>query len=545
MLFMGNVKRQDIPYEELQDLSLRILPFLGSEKYDPEINETYNAGNTKKSYINSKFIYDKTGYWPNELYRFGIVYILPNGQLTPVFNVRGGIGIGQLNKGFQDVPLKENNKRYYLKYNESSNYLSEPKRNIAYKNNKEVQIFSNYTPYDYENVKGVCSFNPVLQFSADPDIYYIDFYIPADVKLELKNYVKGYFFVRQPRMPLVLAQGITLGVDKESRTPTIPTAGGVLSRLQNVLPNSHVETENINGLNYITEGFLKRYSFTFKKKSSSLWGKIGKIMGVAALVIGGLAASIVTGGGSLVGSLALVGTITGAVGTSIGAVAVGLIAGAAAGVAAGAVTGLVASAQELGQAVARIGEKKQLNGKATKAPSGYKLVETEDSRTLTSNFDDRIIIKDSSKNEVQCIICPDYTINQAYYNQIFTGNEHLIETDSRQSLTVEAFSRESYFTNKNRHFYIDQYTNVTSKSSIRAKIVSVPDNIVCTGIEDIIFRSRAGEAEEAWRYKCVAEEITSTSGDDYQKINTDIVRGSFGPYLGTTNNIIGPTNVAV
>ena len=543
MLFMGNIKKQDIPYEELQDLSLRILPFLGSEKYDPEINETYNAGNTKKSYINSKFIYDKTGYWPNELYRFGIVYILPNGQLTPVFNVRGGIGIGQLNRGFQDIPLKEENKRYYLKYNESSNYLSEPKRNIVYKNGTDIYTFSNYTPYDYENVKGVCSFSPVLQFSADPDIYYIDFYIPADVKTELKNYVKGYFFVRQPRMPLVLAQGITLGIDRESRTPTIPTAGGVLARLQNVLPNSHVETENINGLNYITEGFLKRYSFTFKKKSSSLWGKIGKIMGVAALVIGGLAASIVTGGGSLVGSIALVGTITGAVGTSIGAVAVGLIAGAAAGVAAGAVTGLVASAQELGQAVARIGEKKRLNGKATKAPSGYKIVETEDSRTLTSNFDDRIIIKDSLKNDVQCIICPDYTINQAYYNQIFTGNEHLIETDFRQSMTVEAFSRESYFTNKNRHFYIDQYTNVTTKSSIRAKLIGVPDNVVCTGIDDILFRSRAGEAEEAWRYKCVAEEITSTSGDNYQKINTDIVRGSFGPYLGTTNNIIGPAKI--
>jgi hypothetical protein len=118
--------------------------------------------------------------------------------------------------------------------------------------------------------------------------------------------------------------------------------------LQNTLPNSHVETENINGLNYITEGFLKRYSFTIKKKKSSLWGKIGKIMGVAAIVVGGIAASIVTGGGSLVGSIALVGTITGAVGTTVGAVAIGLMAAAAAGVAAATVTGLVASAQELG-----------------------------------------------------------------------------------------------------------------------------------------------------------------------------------------------------
>ena len=555
MLFMGNVKRQDIPYEELQDLSLRILPFLGSEKYDPEINEDYNASNPRKSYINSKFIYDKTGYWPNELYRFGIVYILPNGQLTPVFNVRGGIGIGRENKGFYEIPVKypDGKKRRYINYNESTNYLSESINGESIINNNIEKInqdnpnYYNYSTVDYDNVKGVCSFDPKLLQSTDPDIYYINFYIPVDVKLELKNYIKGYFFVRQPRMPLVLAQGITLGIDKESRTPTIPTAGNILTRLQNVLSNSHVETENINGLNYITEGFLKRYSFSIERKSSSIWSRIGKIAGIAALVVGAAAATIflTPAGAAALGTIS--GKIAAATAIEIGfgtAVGLGAAAGAIGGAAAGALSGsAVASTQELGLAIARIGEKKRLNGKATKAPSGYKLEETEDSRTLTSSFDDRIIIKDSSKNEVQCIICPDYTINQAYYNQIFTGNEHLIETDARQSLTVEAFSRESYFTNKNRHFYIDRYTNITSKSSTKAKIIGVPDNIVCTGIDNIIFRSRAGEAEEAWRYKYVAEEVTSTSGDNYQKINTDIVRGSFGPYLGTTNNIIGPAKI--
>lgn len=550
MLFMGNVKKQNIPYEELQDLSLRILPFLGNEEYDPEIDQDYVSGNPKESYINSKFIYNKTGYWPNELYRFGIVYIMPNGQLSPVFNVRGGIGIGKANYGFSDIPLKENNERYYIKYNESTNLLAESATNFIqldrdaggnYKD--ECKIGTDISVLPYENVKGVCSFDPYLRASNKADIYYVKFYIPHDVKNALKNHIKGYFFVRQPRIPLVLAQGVTLGIDKESRTPTIPTAGGVLTRLQNTLSSTHVETDNINGLNYISEGFLKRYSFTFKKKSSSLWGKIGKIMGVAALVVGGIAASLVTGGSSLLGSIALVGTITGAVGTTVGAVAIGMIAAAAAGVAAGAVTGLIASTQELGQAVARIGEKKKLNGKATKAPSGYKIVETEDSRTLSENFEDRIIIKDESKNQVQCIICPDYSLNQAYYNQIFTGNEHLVETDFRQSLTVEAFSRESYFTNDNRHFYIDQYTNITSKNSTRAKVIAVPDNIVCTGIDNILYRSRAGEAEEAWRYKCIGEEIVSTSDDSYQKINTDIVRGSFSPYLAFTNNTIGPAKI--
>jgi hypothetical protein len=30
-------------------------------------------------------------------------------------------------------------------------------------------------------------------------------------------------------MPMLLVQGVTLGVDKHSRTPTIPTAGPILS----------------------------------------------------------------------------------------------------------------------------------------------------------------------------------------------------------------------------------------------------------------------------------------------------------------------------
>jgi hypothetical protein len=34
MLFLGNVHKQDIPYEELTDLSLRFLPYLKEEIYD-------------------------------------------------------------------------------------------------------------------------------------------------------------------------------------------------------------------------------------------------------------------------------------------------------------------------------------------------------------------------------------------------------------------------------------------------------------------------------------------------------------------------------
>jgi hypothetical protein len=41
-------------------------------------------------------------------------------------------------------------------------------------------------------------------------------------------------------MPLKLAQGVTIGIDNVARTPTIPTAGGMLTTLQNVLEKTHV-----------------------------------------------------------------------------------------------------------------------------------------------------------------------------------------------------------------------------------------------------------------------------------------------------------------
>jgi hypothetical protein len=36
-----------------------------------------------------KNVYDKVGYWPDELYRFGIVFIYENNILSPVFNIQG------------------------------------------------------------------------------------------------------------------------------------------------------------------------------------------------------------------------------------------------------------------------------------------------------------------------------------------------------------------------------------------------------------------------------------------------------------------------
>jgi hypothetical protein len=71
-------------------------------------------------------------------------------------------------------------------------------------------------------------------------------------------------------------------------------------------------------------------------------------------------------------------------------------------------------------------------------------------------------------------------------------------------------------------------------------------------MDELLFRSKAGNAEEAWRYECVSEDYKSEKAkrveivDDEtinnKKINTDIIRGNFSPYLAfnDTNNYFKP-----
>ena len=554
MLFLGNVHKPDIPYNELADLSLRFLPYLKQEEYAVDIDYNYAISTSNKGYLDPQFIYNKTGYWGGEIYRFGIVYILNNGELSPVFNIRGSYNIGEFdNTKLYDSEIKSIDKQYTkipvwkhtpegTKEREFINYHEE-KYTILDKDNQQINTF--------ENVKGVVSFKPTKDTNT---IYSIDIRVDYDTIQELKKLVKGYFFVRQTRIPTILAQGITIGIDKESHTPTIPTADGFLTDLSESLEKTHVTTEDINDVNFISEGFLSRYSFDFKHKSSALWGKIGKIVAVGVGVIALAASAIVTGGGSLAAaagalqgfaavgvSAATIGAASAALGaTTMAALAIGTGAAIAT---VGAVVGTVVAAgiQEARYGVADWFVKKKLEGRNTKAPAGHKIVEVEDSRKIDQDFLKRFIPKDSKSNIIAGIICPDYSINQAYYNQIFTGNNHLIELTTTQNINCLNGHSTNYFTNDERHFYVPAYYDRNINTARTFKIVGVPDNIKCIGIDNMLFRSRAGEAEEVWRYECIAEDFKSdkakvTNSEDEEtqsnkKINTDIIRGSFGPYL--------------
>jgi hypothetical protein len=95
-LFMANIHKSKIEYDLLSKLSLCFYPYKTEEQYpliNDGISESYEISAKSMGYYDSKYIYDKTGYWPGELYRLGVVYILKDGSLSPVFNIRGATNI--------------------------------------------------------------------------------------------------------------------------------------------------------------------------------------------------------------------------------------------------------------------------------------------------------------------------------------------------------------------------------------------------------------------------------------------------------------------
>lgn len=237
-LFFGNLEMPDINYKELTDISLRFCPVVETSKYEITkiVDETYAVQDKyRDSYYDSQYIYNKTGYWPGEIYRFGIVYILNDGTLTPVFNVRG-IEEAPNDKTFEQHYTKfsfvtqENNKevRQYIAYDETTNLLLlNNEQNNEQQNNKQ------------QNCKGVIK----MPESNSLDILGIKFILQDEedriIQALAELGVKGYFFVRQKRIPTILCQALTIGVDKESHTPVIPML-------------------NENNMEYIAECFLEQ-----------------------------------------------------------------------------------------------------------------------------------------------------------------------------------------------------------------------------------------------------------------------------------------------
>ena len=528
-LFMANVHKSKIEYDLLSKLSLCFCPYKSEERY-PLVNDgidcEYHINTMSDGYYDTKYIYDKTGYWPGELYRIGVVYILKDGSLSPVFNIRGATNIPV----FGTDNFKYRITSDFYPSDGSPRKLSDILSEIDY--SEEDYMIVGGTA-DNENAKGVIQLSSDF-FNSNEAFPVVGLNITAhnSVIEELKKYSKGFFFVRQKRMPLTLAQGIVVGLDNESRTPTIPTLSGVLTNVN--YEHSFVETSDINDINYVSEGFLGRYYYKLKQSKSGVWKKIGIATAVVAVIAAAVVVTVFTcgAGGAVIGAGLAAAFASGALGAGAAAVAgaataIGISAGAAIAVSATAF-GIQAAALKARQNRNK-GAAQAVNGRNDEIPKGYEREELESSRRLTTDLYERYIIKDSTKNSPSALIVPDYQVNQPYYNQFLTGADFTVKLTYEQPSTN--YLNDGYFESNWRHFYTPGYITQNDNRSYAVQLVGVPDGCPIKMIGDSKFRARAGYPEEAYKYEYIGKEYEDTED---RKANSDIIRGNYGSYVGMT-----------
>lgn len=311
MLFFGNVEMTTVEPRDFQALSLYInVALCRKEESIGYIDTNYNNKSSDDSeqteYYNPQNIYYNLGYWPDEMYRLGIVYIMRDDSLSEVFNLRGVKFNGKYD-GSSITGDCTKNIEYDTTQSALSSYnnwwagITDPKDIQDGIENPETHKIINGKPVvDYkitrdDETNKITSSEPILGEWEDCSINYVPkddfilngqhldnimgvFKMPKNIQIynheskethpwgfkisfpegllaKLRSMgVKGFFIVRQKRIPTILCQGLSVGIDRAGHVPTLP------------IYNS---TDKM--FNYITEGFIDdngTLSTNFKKKIS-------------------------------------------------------------------------------------------------------------------------------------------------------------------------------------------------------------------------------------------------------------------------------------
>lgn len=190
-LFLGNIQKSYVPYEDLKEFSLHFYPIQtrGESVGMMDFNfKDFSSKSRAYGYYNTLNIYYRTGYWPEEFYRFGIVYILKDFSLSPVFDIQGVdyAYMAEKNRSFQKL---EDNQE--LQYDDFGYVL-------------DTQMC--------QNIYGITTFR--RQNLLTPNGTYplgVRFLFTGTEDKNISKYINGYFFVRQKRKPIILAQGVAIG----------------------------------------------------------------------------------------------------------------------------------------------------------------------------------------------------------------------------------------------------------------------------------------------------------------------------------------------
>ena len=235
MLFFGNIENNNIDVKNLQNISYFFEVGLHRKEksigwIDPNTYEPNDKDIDALEYYDPKNIYYNLGYWPDEIYRLGIVYIMKDDSLSPVFNLRGCV-FSDVNTGNNseitnltgsNIPYKVwdiPSKKWVTNYLERDEFLSSESdlSNTfgVFKNPVETKdtVIQNYTEKETK---------PWYYKISLPTFEYEEKGKKINALTELEKFgVKGFFFVRQKRIPMTLCQGLALGIDKESSLPML------------------------------------------------------------------------------------------------------------------------------------------------------------------------------------------------------------------------------------------------------------------------------------------------------------------------------------
>lgn len=234
VLMFGNINKPYHDYDDLQRMSWKIIPKPVSLESNSvgHINTEYKNSDSDSyndsilCYYNTKNVYYRLGYWPDEIYRFGIVYIFNDNSLSPVFNIQG-IDFSKVD--YTTIKDNSSEESFYEKaffQNGDSQWECDPEdsffnkelegRDIsAWKLNSKGVIKFAKTPTINSSNDGILQPKPLgIEF----DFKYINntHYNRSKEDLFKKHNIKGFFFVRQRRIPTILGQGIAIGVTEKA-----------------------------------------------------------------------------------------------------------------------------------------------------------------------------------------------------------------------------------------------------------------------------------------------------------------------------------------
>ena len=217
MLFLGNVG-QEGTFKLYQDLDAFTKKFITTihESTDSLIDTVSINYKQGKEYYSTHNIYNYIGYWPDEIYRFGIVYILKDGSTTPVFNMNGG----EFEEDLLNNCWKLKDEEHSELWNKKGVFLT-PKANVFNVRTEQVD----QTSVDKQTI------NPI--------------YFNFTLNENLPEKVKGWFVVRQKRIPRTICQGLGIGIEKKSHLPVLynPKAKEVLKNQQTTyIPGWDIES---------------------------------------------------------------------------------------------------------------------------------------------------------------------------------------------------------------------------------------------------------------------------------------------------------------